>query len=224
MRISLDDFGTGYSSLSYLHSFPLNKVKIDRSFLQGVNTSQRPLKLLRSVARLSADLGMSVVVEGIETEEQLALVAQEPSVEEVQGFLIGAAMPSVEVRKMLVAPSERAQQGRLTQNPSRPPERLAGAADGRLMKSFSGRPAADQAIGALAVDDGLDLAAVDADIVQDAIVEAAQKRDGCELRAPRPIGLPPAPESSGRARARAGTAGRGCGNWMTWVPPWRVDG
>jgi len=107
VRISLDDFGTGYSSLSYLHSFPLNKVKIDRSFLQGLNTSHRPLKLLHGVARLSADLGMSVVVEGIETEEQLALVAQEPSVEEVQGFLIGAAMPGVEVRKMLVAPSER---------------------------------------------------------------------------------------------------------------------
>jgi EAL domain-containing protein (putative c-di-GMP-specific phosphodiesterase class I) len=107
VRISLDDFGTGYSSLSYLHSFPLNKVKIDRSFLQGLNTSHRPLKLLHGVARLSADLGMSVVVEGIETEEQLALVAQEPSVEEVQGFLIGAAMPGAEVRKMLLAPSER---------------------------------------------------------------------------------------------------------------------
>ena len=77
VRISLDDFGTGYSSLSYLHSYPLNKVKIDRSFLQGVDTSDRPLNLLHGVARLSADLGMSVAVEGIETEEQLALVARE---------------------------------------------------------------------------------------------------------------------------------------------------
>ena len=76
VRISLDDFGTGYSSLSYLHSYPLNKVKIDRSFLQGVDTSHRSLNLLRGVARLSADLGMSVAVEGIETEEQLDLVAQ----------------------------------------------------------------------------------------------------------------------------------------------------
>jgi diguanylate cyclase (GGDEF)-like protein len=107
VSISLDDFGTGYSSLSYLHSFPLNKVKIDRSFLQGLDTSHRPLKLLHGVARLSADLGMSVVVEGIETEEQLSLVAQEPSVEEVQGFLFGTAMPGAEVRKMLFAPSER---------------------------------------------------------------------------------------------------------------------
>src|ERR1700730_13571144 len=66
VRISLDDFGTGYSSLSYLHNFPLQKVKIDRSFLEGID-SDRPLTLLRGVARLSADLGMSVVVEGIET-------------------------------------------------------------------------------------------------------------------------------------------------------------
>ena len=70
VRISLDDFGTGYSSLSYLHNFPLQKVKIDRSFLEGID-SDRPLTLLRGVARLSADLGMSVVVEGIETNEQL---------------------------------------------------------------------------------------------------------------------------------------------------------
>jgi diguanylate cyclase (GGDEF)-like protein len=105
-RISLDDFGTGYSSLSYLHKYPLSKVKIDRSFLQGVDTSQRPLKLLHGVARLSADLGLSVVVEGIETEEQLALVAREASVEEVQGFLFGAAMPGSDIRNLLFASSE----------------------------------------------------------------------------------------------------------------------
>jgi predicted signal transduction protein with EAL and GGDEF domain len=74
VRISLDDFGTGYSSLSYLHNFPLQKVKIDRSFLEGID-SDRPLTLLRGVARLSADLGMSVVVEGIETNEQLELIS-----------------------------------------------------------------------------------------------------------------------------------------------------
>ena len=104
VTISLDDFGTGYSSLSYLHTYPLNKVKIDRSFLQGVGSSQRPLNLLHGVARLSADLGMSVAVEGIETLEQLALVAREKSVDEVQGFLFGHAMPSAEIRKMLSAP------------------------------------------------------------------------------------------------------------------------
>jgi diguanylate cyclase (GGDEF)-like protein len=105
VRISLDDFGTGYSSLSYLHSFPLNKVKIDRSFLQGVGTSDRPLNLLYGVARLSAQLGMTVAAEGIETEEHLALLAREPAIEEVQGFLLGMPMPNTEIRKLLWAPT-----------------------------------------------------------------------------------------------------------------------
>ncbi len=104
VRISLDDFGTGYSSLSYFHSYPLNKVKIDRSFLQGVDTSERTLNLLHGVARLSAELGMSVVVEGVETEQQLALVASEPSIHEVQGWLFGKAMPSEDIREMLASP------------------------------------------------------------------------------------------------------------------------
>ncbi len=114
VRISLDDFGTGYSSLSYLHSYPLNKVKIDRSFLEGVATSNRPLNLLYAVARLSAELGMSVAAEGIETQEQLALLAREPAVEEVQGFLIGAAMPSAEIRKMLLTPGAQLGGARLS--------------------------------------------------------------------------------------------------------------
>ena len=105
VRISLDDFGTGYSSLSYLANFPLNKVKIDRSFLHGVGKSSRPLTLLYGVARLSADLNMSVAVEGVETEEQLALIAREKSVEEIQGFLIGRAVPAAEIRERLYAPS-----------------------------------------------------------------------------------------------------------------------
>ena len=104
VRISLDDFGTGYSSLSYLHSYPLNKVKIDRSFLEGVSTSDRPLNLLYGVARLSAELGMTVAAEGIETQEQLALLAREPAIEEVQGFLIGVPMPNTEIRKVLLSP------------------------------------------------------------------------------------------------------------------------
>src|SRR5690606_35847674 len=87
VRISLDDFGTGYASLSYLHHFPLDKVKIDRSFIKDVEASSRSRKLLTGVARLTADLGMSVVVEGVETRPQLALLMRQSSIEEVQGFL-----------------------------------------------------------------------------------------------------------------------------------------
>jgi diguanylate cyclase (GGDEF)-like protein len=102
VRISLDDFGTGYSSLSYLHNFPLQKVKIDRSFLEGIDTD-RPLTLLRGVARLSADLGMSVVVEGIETNEQLELISADGAVTEAQGYLFSRPVPAVRIRQLLNA-------------------------------------------------------------------------------------------------------------------------
>jgi diguanylate cyclase (GGDEF)-like protein len=102
VRISLDDFGTGYSSLSYLHNFPLQKVKIDRSFLEGID-ADRPLILLRGVARLSADLGMSVVVEGIETNEQLELISADGTVTEAQGYLFSRPVPAMQVRRLLNA-------------------------------------------------------------------------------------------------------------------------
>ncbi len=102
VRISLDDFGTGYSSLSYLHNFPLHKVKIDRSFLEGIDTD-RPLTLLRGVARLSADLGMSVVVEGIETNEQLELISADGTVTEAQGYLFSRPVPAATIRQLLNA-------------------------------------------------------------------------------------------------------------------------
>jgi diguanylate cyclase (GGDEF)-like protein len=107
-RISLDDFGTGYSSLSYLHNFPLQKVKIDRSFLEGIDTD-RPLTLLRGVARLSADLGMSVVVEGIETNEQLELITADGTVTEAQGYLFSRPVPATRVRQLLDASHGRRQ-------------------------------------------------------------------------------------------------------------------
>ena len=75
---------------------PVNKVKIDRSFLEGIR-EDKPLMLLRGVARLSADLGMSVVVEGIETNEQLELISAEGTVTEAQGFLFSKAVPVSEL-------------------------------------------------------------------------------------------------------------------------------
>ena len=100
VSISLDDFGTGYSSLSYLHRFPLQKVKIDRSFLRSSGV-ERSNKLLHGIARLSADLGMSVVVEGIETDEHLALVLAEPAITEAQGFLFSRPVPKRDIRALL---------------------------------------------------------------------------------------------------------------------------
>ena len=102
-KISLDDFGTAYSSLSYLHSFPFHKVKIDQSFLQDLSDDERRITLLRGMTRLSAQLGLRVVVEGVETEEQLELLAAEDSIDEVQGYLLCRPMPAADLRRLLYA-------------------------------------------------------------------------------------------------------------------------
>jgi EAL domain-containing protein (putative c-di-GMP-specific phosphodiesterase class I) len=92
VRIALDDFGTGYSSLSYLHTLPLDKVKIDRSFIVDVTRNQRSLELMKGVVELSKRLGLTVTVEGVETFEQLKVLALEVKPELVQGFLFGSAL------------------------------------------------------------------------------------------------------------------------------------
>ncbi|MCZ7656370.1 MAG: EAL domain-containing protein [Xanthobacteraceae bacterium] len=86
--IALDDFGTGYSSLSYLQSFPLDRIKIDRSFITGLGRREDSLALVRGVIGLAHGLGLPVLAEGVETEAQRALLAGE-GCDEVQGFLIG---------------------------------------------------------------------------------------------------------------------------------------
>ena len=103
VKISLDDFGTAYSSLSYLHSFPFHKVKIDQSFLQDLNDDERRITLLRGMTRLSAQLGLRVVVEGVETQQQLELLAGEDSIDEVQGYLLCRPMPAADLRRLLYA-------------------------------------------------------------------------------------------------------------------------
>jgi EAL domain-containing protein (putative c-di-GMP-specific phosphodiesterase class I) len=92
VRIALDDFGTGYSSLSYLHKLPLDKVKIDRSFLIDVTQNDRSLELLTGIVHLSRVLGLSVTMEGVETFEQLKSLAMSAKPDLVQGFLFGAAL------------------------------------------------------------------------------------------------------------------------------------
>ena len=103
VTISVDDFGTAYSSLNYLHSLPLHKVKIDQSFVQGLGNNERRVTLLRGMARLSAQLGLRVVVEGVETGEQLELLLLEESIDEVQGYLLCRPLPATALRDLLHA-------------------------------------------------------------------------------------------------------------------------
>ena len=97
VRISLDDFGTGFSSLSYLNALPLDKVKIDRSFIEDIRTDERSLVLLTGVTHLARDLGLTITVEGIETEEQRDILIERVHVDEMQGYLFGRAMPAGDV-------------------------------------------------------------------------------------------------------------------------------
>lgn len=89
VSIALDDFGTGYSSLSYLNVLPLTKVKIDRAFVNQISTNNRSMMLLRGIAHLSRELGLGVTVEGIETEEQLAIIRRSGVADFLQGYLLG---------------------------------------------------------------------------------------------------------------------------------------
>jgi len=100
VRIALDDFGTGYSSLSYLHKLPLDKIKIDRSFLMDVTQNQRSLDLLKGIVDLTRVLGLTVTVEGVETFEQLKILVHSVKPDLVQGFLFGAALSASGIETM----------------------------------------------------------------------------------------------------------------------------
>jgi diguanylate cyclase (GGDEF)-like protein len=88
VKISMDDFGTGYSSLSYLRSFPFDKIKIDRSFIRDLASSDDCVAIVRAVTSLGASLGMATIAEGVETTEQLERLRRE-GCDEVQGYLLG---------------------------------------------------------------------------------------------------------------------------------------
>lgn len=88
VMIALDDFGTGYSSLSYLQAFPLDRIKIDRSFVASLGSSARSLAIVRAVIGLAHGFDVPVLAEGVETNEQLAILMRERC-DDMQGYLIG---------------------------------------------------------------------------------------------------------------------------------------
>ena len=84
----MDDFGTGYSSLSNLRAFPFDRIKIDRSFIKQVHSNQQAATIVRAVLGLGKGLGLPVIAEGVETNDELRFL-QEESCDEVQGYLLG---------------------------------------------------------------------------------------------------------------------------------------
>jgi EAL domain-containing protein (putative c-di-GMP-specific phosphodiesterase class I) len=102
VAIVMDDFGTGYSSLSYLWRFPFDKIKIDRSFMQGIDAPGRDAKaVMKSIIALGRELDMQVTVEGVETAEQVAFL-DGANADQVQGFFFGRPMPASEIGALIL--------------------------------------------------------------------------------------------------------------------------
>jgi EAL domain-containing protein (putative c-di-GMP-specific phosphodiesterase class I) len=106
VSIALDDFGTGYSSLGYLQRFWFDRIKIDQSFVERMNSDTGSLKIVRTIVMLAHSLGLAVTAEGVETDDQFAAVRGE-GCDAVQGFYTGRPMPLAAFERLLAA--ERAE-------------------------------------------------------------------------------------------------------------------
>ena len=99
IRTSIDDFGTGYSSLSYLKNFPLNVLKIDQSFVKDLQVNEKNKSLVVAILSMARSMGLEVVAEGVEKDEQLNFLRSQ-SCDNVQGFLLSHPLPASEFTKI----------------------------------------------------------------------------------------------------------------------------
>lgn len=100
VRLALDDFGTGYSSLSYLRRFPIDVLKIDQSFVRGLNVNSQDAQLISAIIGMGKSLELNIIAEGVETVEQLNFLKTQQC-EEGQGFLFSKAVPPKDFAQML---------------------------------------------------------------------------------------------------------------------------
>ena len=100
VRIVMDDFGTGYSSLSYLQRFRFDKIKLDRSFVSGIEHDCQSAAIVSTVLQLGRTLGIQTLAEGVETERQVTLLAAE-GCNQLQGFLFSPAVPQHAIGELL---------------------------------------------------------------------------------------------------------------------------
>ncbi|MBF0620380.1 MAG: EAL domain-containing protein [Magnetococcales bacterium] len=100
VKLSIDDFGTGYSSLSQLRQFPFKTLKIDRSFIRDITSNSNAAAIVSAIIAMAHSLNQTVIVEGLETEDQLTIM-RELHANEIQGFLFSAAVPADQLTKML---------------------------------------------------------------------------------------------------------------------------
>jgi EAL domain-containing protein (putative c-di-GMP-specific phosphodiesterase class I) len=100
VRVAMDDYGTGYSSLSTLQSFPFDKIKIDRAFVDGVVTNKQSAAIVRSTLILAQSLDIPVLAEGVEREEHIEFLRREGCLQ-VQGFLFGKPVPRPDIEAIV---------------------------------------------------------------------------------------------------------------------------
>jgi EAL domain-containing protein (putative c-di-GMP-specific phosphodiesterase class I) len=100
VRIAVDDFGTGYSSLSYLSRLPVDRLKMDRSLIEGMTHEAKDAAIVRTVISLGRELGFTVLAEGVETEEQFHML-EELGCQQVQGYLMTPPLPAAEARALM---------------------------------------------------------------------------------------------------------------------------
>ena len=100
VRISIDDFGTGYSSLAYLRQFPIDTLKVDRSFIRGMETHKASADIVGNLTAMAQQLGVQVVAEGIENEDQLSLL-RTLQCESAQGFLFAKPLDATRAREFI---------------------------------------------------------------------------------------------------------------------------
>ena len=102
VQLSIDDFGTGYSSLSYLDRFPVDNLKIDKTFVEKLGKSHKDTALVSTTIALSHDFGLKAIAEGLETADQLRRL-RELKCDLVQGYYFSKPLPSREISAMLTA-------------------------------------------------------------------------------------------------------------------------
>ncbi len=102
LELAIDDFGTGYSSLTYLKNFPIDRIKIDQSFITDIDTSNESAEIARSIVSMTHSLGLAVIAEGVERPEHLAFL-KELGCEEAQGFLIGRPMTADDLQAAIAS-------------------------------------------------------------------------------------------------------------------------
>jgi EAL domain-containing protein (putative c-di-GMP-specific phosphodiesterase class I) len=100
VRLAIDDFGTGYSSLAYLKRFPIDKLKIDRSFVQGLADDADDREIAATIIAMARSLSLDVLAEGVESEQQLAILRQ-LDCDQYQGYLFAQPMPADELERLL---------------------------------------------------------------------------------------------------------------------------